>query len=196
MKQLKREDLWSLEAYAQSREQFRRHVMAHKADRQVHLGDHIRLLFEDRTTIQYQIQEMLRVERIFEADAIQEELDTYNPLIPDGSGWKATMMIEYTDIEQRREALSNLIGVEDRVWVQVNGSERVYALADEDLERENEEKTSSVHFLSFQLTPEMINSAIQGSSISMGVDHPHLHKVESVPEKSHRALVKDLDAQR
>jgi len=192
MKILSREELLSLEAYAQCRDQFRRQVMTYKTDRKIHLGEHIRLLFEDRATIQYQIQEMLRAERIFEAEAIQEELDTYNPLIPDGTNWKATMMIEYTDTEKRREALSRLIGVEDRVWVQVDGYQRVYAVADEDLERENAEKTSSVHFLSFQLTPEMIDSLVQGSSLAMGVDHPQMQVVESIPEKNRLALMKDF----
>ncbi|WP_370280339.1 DUF3501 family protein [Pontibacterium sp.] len=194
MNKLTRADLLSLEAYAECRDNFRRDVMAHKANRQVMLGDHIRLLFEDRLTMQYQIQEMLRAERIFEADAIQEELDTYNPLIPDGGNWKATMLIEYDDVEQRRQALSELIGVERKVWVRVNGHAPVYAIADEDLERDNEEKTSSVHFLRFELTPEMQRSVLNiKTGVKMGVDHPQYSVEMAVPEGSRSALMQDIE---
>lgn len=189
---LHRSDLMSLERYAECRAQFRQQVMAHKAVRQLTLGEHIRLLFEDRTTIQYQIQEMLRIERIFEAQAIQEELDTYNPLIPDGSNWKATMMIEYADVDERRLALNSLIGVEDRVWVQVAGSPRVYAVADEDLERENAEKTSSVHFLAFNLDSRMVSALKGGATLSAGVDHPACQQGVEVPETLRQALLGDL----
>lgn len=189
---LHRSDLMSLERYAECRAQFRQQVMAHKAVRRLTLGEHIRLLFEDRTTIQYQIQEMLRIERIFEAQAIQEELDTYNPLIPDGSNWKATMMIEYADVDERRLALNSLIGVEDRVWVQVAGSPRVYAVADEDLERENAEKTSSVHFLAFNLDSRMVSALKGGATLSAGVDHPACQQGVEVPETLRQALLGDL----
>ena len=192
MERLVRDELWSLEAYAQCRDQFRRQVMAHKTDPEVYLGHHVRLLFEDRTTIRYQIQEMLRAERIFEAKAIQEELDTYNPLIPDGSNWKATMMIEYSDVAERRRALTQLIGVENRTWVQVEGYSPVYAIADEDLERDNGEKTSSVHFLSFSLSPSMIESVLAGYSVLMGIDHAHYQATVIVPERKRMALIEDL----
>ena len=194
MNKLTRDDLLSLEAYAACRDQFRRDVMTHKARRQIQLGEHIRLLFEDRLTMQYQIQEMLRVERIFEADAIQEELDTYNPLIPDGSNWKATMLIEYSDVDERRNALAELIGVERKLWIRVNGYEPVYAIADEDLERENEEKTSSVHFLRFELPPKVLNSVKNAKTgVRMGVDHPGYYVDMDMPDQSRIALLKDLN---
>ena len=155
MHKIARDSLLSLEAYARQRKEFRAKVMAHKRDRTVHLGAHVTLIFEDELTIRYQIQEMLRIERTFEEQGIQDELDAYNPLIPDGRNFKATMMIEYADADERKHALSKLKGVEDRVWVQVEGCARVYAIADEDLERENDEKTSAVHFLRFELDDEM-----------------------------------------
>jgi hypothetical protein len=168
--------------------------MAHKADRRLALGDNIRLYFEDRLTIHYQIQEMLRVERIFEEDGIQEELDAYNPLIPDGGNWKATMMVEYSDPDERRKALARLIGVEDRVWVQVEGFPPVTPVADEDLERETEEKTSSVHFLRFELTDDMIRSLKHGAALSAGVDHSaYQATVERVPDAVRASLLADLD---
>src|SRR5689334_25000190 len=148
---IKRDSLLSLEAYARERNAFRAKVMEHKKRRTVHLGEHITLQFEDELTIRYQVQEMLRIERIFEDDGIRHELDAYNPLVPDGSNWKATMLIEYPDAEERKRALARLKGIEDHIWVQVDGHERVGAIADEDLDRENEEKTSSVHFLRFEL---------------------------------------------
>tara|TARA_R110002110_G_scaffold66978_1_gene183016 strand:- start:112149 stop:112748 length:600 start_codon:yes stop_codon:yes gene_type:complete len=172
MSQLSRADLWSLEEYAQERPSFRNEVMAHKKTRQVPLGEHARLYFEDRITIKYQIQEMLRIEKVFEADGIAEELDAYNPLIPDGHNWKATFMIEYGDPVERAEQLSRMIGIEDKVYMQVEGCERVYPIADEDLERDNESKTSSVHFLRFELTPGMIGAAQTGAAIMVGVEHP------------------------
>ena len=166
-----RDSLLSLESYARQRKEFRAKVMAHKRDRTVHLGEHVTLVFEDELTIRYQIQEMLRVERIFEDEGIQDELDAYNPLIPDGRNFKATMMIEYADAEERKHALAGLKGVEDRVWIQVQGCARVYPIADEDLERETEEKTSAVHFLRFELSEEMAKSLKAGAALSMGVKY-------------------------
>lgn len=168
-----RESLLSLEAYARQRDEFRAKVMAHKKDRTVHLGAHVTLIFEDELTIRYQIQEMLRIERTFEEQGIQDELDVYNPLIPDGRNFKATMMIEYADAEERKHALAKLKGIEDRVWIQVEGCARVYAIADEDLERESEEKTSAVHFLRFELDDEMAKALKYGVSLALGIDHPN-----------------------
>lgn len=191
--QLTREDLYSLEDYARIRGDFRTRVMAHKKARQVAIGPHATLYFEDRLTMQYQIQEMLRVERIFESEGIQEELDAYNPLIPDGSNWKATFMIEYEDVDERREALARLRGIEDRVWVQVAGGDRIWAVADEDLEREDATKTSSVHFLRFELTTAMAEALKAGAELSIGIDHPEYnHEAEILPE-AREALVADLD---
>jgi len=169
---IQREDLLSLETYARRRDQLRAEVMAHKKRRTVHLGEHLTLLFEDKRTILYQVQEMLRIERIFEDQGIQGELDAYNPLIPDGGNWKATMLLEYPDAEERRRMLGRLKGVERRVWVQVGGGARVYAIADEDLERENDEKTSAVHFLRFELPAEARAALRRGAALSVGVDHP------------------------
>jgi hypothetical protein len=168
-----RDSLLSLEAYARQRKEFRAKVMAHRKNRTVHLGAHVMLIFEDELTIRYQVQEMLRIERTFEEEGIQDELDTYNPLIPDGRNFKATMMIEYADAEERKQALSKLKGIEDRVWVQVEGCARVHAIADEDLERENEEKTSAVHFLRFELDDEMARALKYGVGLAIGVDHPN-----------------------
>lgn len=171
---LTRSDLWSLEEYSEKRTAFRGEVIAHKKDRHVALNEHARLLFEDELTIRYQIQEMLRIEKIFEAAGIQEELDAYNPLIPDGSNWKATFLIEYEDVNERRQALAELIGVEDKIWMQVGDQDKVYAIADEDMDRENEEKTSSVHFLRFELNADMVAAAKSGAGILIGCDHPAL----------------------
>jgi hypothetical protein len=173
MPQVTRDSLMTLEAYARARPEFRRKVIEHKKHRKVHLGPNLTLLFEDEMTVRYQIQEMLRIEKIFEEEGIQNELESYNPLIPDGRNFKATMLIEFEDAELRKRELARLIGVEDRVWVQVEGSPRVYAIADEDLERENEQKTSSVHFLRFELTEEMAAALKYGVSLSVGVDHPN-----------------------
>jgi len=167
-----RDSLLSLEAYSKDREAYRTRIIAHKKNRTVHLGAHVTLLFEDELTMRYQVQEMLRAERIFEDEGIRHELDAYNPLVPDGTNWKATMLIEYPDEQERRVMLSKLLGVEARIWVQVSGHARVHAIADEDLERETETKTSSVHFLRFELDPRMIASAIGGAQVSAGVDHP------------------------
>jgi hypothetical protein len=169
---IKREELLSLEAYARSRGEIRARVIAHKKIRTVHLGEHVTLQFEDALLIRYQIQEMLRIERIFEEAGIQGELDAYNPLVPDGGNWKATMFVEYADEGERRRMLARLKGVERRVWVQVGSGARVYAVADEDLERENEEKTSAVHFLRFELAPEARGELRRGAALAIGVDHP------------------------
>jgi hypothetical protein len=193
MQKLKREDLYTLEKYAEIRPRFRAEVMAHKKARQLPLGDHATLYFEDRLTMQYQVQEMLRVERIFEAAAIEEELAAYNPLIPDGDNWKATFMIEYSDPEERREALMRLLGIEACVWLRVAGFDKVQPIANEDLERSTEEKTSSVHFMRFQLSPEMIAAAKAGAAISAGIEHDNYHvSVDPIPETVREALVSDL----
>jgi hypothetical protein len=183
----------TLEGYARARPEFRKRVMAHKKNRTLHLGAHLTLVFEDELTIRYQIQEMLRAERIFEEEGIQGELDAYNPLVPDGSNWKATLMLEYPDIEERRRMLARLIGIEDRVWVQVAGHPRVYAIADEDLERETPEKTSSVHFLRFELDPAMIRSLKGGAALAVGVDHPqYTAQIPAVDPAVRDSLVQDL----
>jgi hypothetical protein len=190
---LTRDDLYSLEKYAEVRSDFRARVMAHKKHRQVPIGDHATLYFEDRLTMQYQIQEMLRAERIFEAGGIQEELDAYNPLIPDGNNWKATFMIEYEDIDERRDALTKLRGIEDRVWVQISDFDRVYAIADEDMEREDATKTSAVHFLRFDLTTAMIVAMKQGAALAIGIDHPNYSHQAVISPAVQTALASDLE---
>jgi hypothetical protein len=194
MPRITRDSLMSLEAYAKVRKDFRANVMAHKKVRTVHLGEHITLLFEDEMTMRYQIQEMLRAERIFEEEGIQDELDAYNPLIPDGSNWKVTMLIEYDDVPQRQAALGRLIGVEDRVWVQAGNGARIHAIADEDLERENESKTSSVHFLRFELDSASREALRGGAALTIGVDHPAYSAVEQVAAAVRESLVQDLTA--
>ncbi len=190
---IKRESLLSLETYARQRDEFRARVIEHKKSRTVRLGEHVTLLFEDELTIRYQVQEMLRIERIFEAEGIQGELDAYNPLVPDGGNWKATMLIEYPDADERRRMLARLKGVERRVWVQVQGCERIHAIADEDLERENEEKTSSVHFLRFELDGASRGKLKRGASLATGVDHPaYRATLDPVAEDVRAALVRDL----
>ena len=195
MPQITRSSLMTLEDYAKSRQEFRARVMAHKRNRKIHLGANVTLIFEDELTMRYQIQEMLRVEKIFEEAGIQEELEAYNPLVPDGTNWKATMMIEYPDPVERVARLAELIGIEDKVWVKVNGFDPVYAIADEDLDRENEKKTASVHFLRFELTPEMIKALREGASLSMGIDHS-AYKVpgQEVDAAARNALMDDLTA--
>jgi hypothetical protein len=186
-------DLFSLEQYAKTRPQFRPQVIAHKKHRTLQVGPNMTWCFEDRLTVQYQVQEMLRIERIFEQEGIADELAAYNPLIPDGANWKATMLIEYPDAEIRRVALAGLKGVEDRCWVSIAGHEKVYAIADEDLDRENDEKTSSVHFLRFELTSGMVASAKQGAAISAGVDHGNYsHAVAPVAPAVQSSLLADL----
>jgi hypothetical protein len=183
----------SLETYARERNAFRDKVIQHKKRRTVRLGEHLTLLFEDELTIRYQVQEMLRVERIFEEAGIQGELEAYNPLIPDGANWKATMLIEYPDAGERHRMLAKLKGMERRVWVQVEGCARVHAVADEDLERENEEKTSSVHFLRFELDQAMRAKLKQGASLAIGVEHPEYRAVlDPVPGEVRAALAGDL----
>jgi len=194
MQKLTREQLYPLEQYAKLRNDFRAKVMAHKLNRRVALGPHATLYFEDRLTMHYQVQEMLRVERIFEDAGIEDELGTYNPLIPDGSNWKATFMIEYGDEHERRAALAKMLGIERRVWAQVAGFDQVRPIADEDLERETEEKTSSVHFLRFELTPAMVQAVKQGAAIGMGIDHDaYRHTVPALAENVRASLAADLD---
>ena len=193
MPQITRDSLMTLEAYARARPQFRAEVMAHKKNRSLQLGGHVTLIFEDELTIRYQIQEMLRVERVFEDAGVQGELDAYNPLIPDGANWKATLMIEYPDVDERHRMLARLIGIEDRIWVQVEGQDRVYAIADEDLERDNAEKTSAVHFLRFELDPDMVQALKSGAALAVGVDHPAYSAAVSTVDPAVRAsLVSDL----
>ena len=193
MKKLTRDDLYPLEKYAELRPRLRAEVMAHKQYRQVAVGPNATLYFEDRMTMQYQVQEMLRIERIFEAEGINDELAAYNPLIPDGSNWKATFMVEFPEVEERREALKRLKGVENRVWIRVAGFEPVRPHVDEDLEREDEEKTSAVHFMRFELTPEMVKAVKQGVAIAMGIDHPaYTHAVDSIPAATRDSLARDL----
>lgn len=192
MPPIERASLMSLEAYARARPQFRAKVMAHKKNRTVHLGEHVTLIFEDELTIRYQVQEMLHAERIFEDAGIQEELDAYNPLVPDGRNLKATMMLEYPDVQERRNRLERLTGIEDKVWIQAGGHERVWAIADEDLERENERKTSAVHFLRFEFSTEMAAALKAGAALSMGVEHEHYTALLQVPPAVRDALVRDL----
>lgn len=195
MAQITRDTLMTLEAYAKARDGFRAHVMAHKKNRTLHLGDSITLIFEDELTIRYQIQEMLRAERIFDEAGIQDELDAYNPLIPDGANWKATMMIEYPDVAERQRMLAKLIGIEDKVWVEVEGHPRIYAIADEDLERETAEKTSAVHFLRFELPPAAVRALRGGAALGIGVDHPaHVARIDRVDPAVRDALLADLAA--
>ena len=190
---ISRDSLMSLEAYHKARPEMRKQIIEHKKIRTVHLGNHISLLFEDELTLRYQVQEMLRIEKIFEDEGIQSELDAYNPLCPDGSNFKATMLIEYGNVAERRVALSKLIGVEDRLFIQVEGQPRVYAIADEDLERETEEKTSAVHFVRFELTPDMKSALKNGAQMMVGCDHPNYPAhVEELPSDTLSALLKDL----
>lgn len=193
MQKLTVNDLMSLEDYARARAQFRHTVMQQKKHRFIALGAHARLLFENRQTIQYQIQEMLRIERIFKPEGIEEELSAYNPLIPDGCNLKATLMLEYADPDVRKMELAKLIGVENKVWLQVGDDEKVYPICDEDLERDNEEKTSSVHFLRFELTPPMIAALKKGEALYAGVDHPAMNVSQPVDTAVQLALSEDLD---
>jgi precorrin-3B methylase len=193
MGQITRDSLMTLEAYAKVRPEFRARVIAHKKNRTIALGEHVTLIFEDELTMRYQVQEMLRSERIFEEAGIQDELEAYNPLIPDGSNWKVTMMIEYPDVAERQRMLARLIGIEDKVWVMVAGHPRVYAIADEDLERENAEKTASVHFLRFELDPAMVTALKGGAGLSMGVDHPNYQaSISDMAPTAKAALLQDL----
>lgn len=194
MKTLSRSDLFSLEKYSEVRLQFRDKVMAHKRDRRLMLGTNATLYFEDAMTMQYQVQEMLRIERIFEAAAIQEELDAYNPLIPDGSNWKATFMIEFPEENERREMLKHLVGIEQKVWLQVGKLPKIGAFADEDLERTDDEKTSAVHFLRFELTREQKDALKDGAALAAGIDHENcMVEIRPVDERVRQALLADLD---
>ena len=194
MQKLTRDDLFTLEKYSEVRNDFRAEIMEHKKSRRLGIGPNATLYFEDRLVMQYQIQEMLRTERIFEAKDIEEELAAYNPLIPDGSNWKATFMIEFPNEEERRVALTKMKGIEDKVWVKINGHDPVHPVADEDLERENEEKTSAVHFLRFELTADMVNDLKEGASLSAGIEHSaYEHTIDPVPQNIRESLIKDLD---
>lgn len=193
MTKITRDSLLTLEDYAKIRKQKRTEIMAHKKSRKIALGEHITLIFEDESTIRYQIQEMLHIERIFQENEIFHELETYQPLVPDGTNWKATMMIEYPDPAERAARLAQLVGIEDKVWVKVDGFPPVYAIADEDLDRENSEKTSSVHFLRFELTQDMIQALKQQCQLSIGVDHPHYQAtIDTVDEQRRASLTSDL----
>jgi hypothetical protein len=193
MKKLSVDDLFTLERYARERGAFRARILAHKANRQLAVGPQLRWCFEDRLTVQYQVQEMLRTERIFESEAIVEELESYNPLIPDGGNWKVTLLIEFPDPEERRVALARLRGVEDTCWVEVRGHARVLAVADEDLERENDEKTSAVHFLRFELDAGMVRDLRADAELCVGVEHAAYRHQLQVPPAAKRALIADLD---
>ena len=192
MPRIDRASLMTLEAYARERPEFRARVMAHKKNRRVQLGDDVTLIFEDELTNRYQVQEMLHAERIFEEQGIQEELDAYNPLVPDGRNLKATMMIEYPDPDERGKRLADLIGIEDKVWLQVVGHERVWAIADEDLDRENDEKTSAVHFLRFELDEAMAQALKKGTGLTIGVDHPRYSATLELPSAVRDSLAEDL----
>jgi hypothetical protein len=193
MNKLTRDDLFSLEQYAETRSAFRDKVLEHKKNRRLDLGTNAALYFEDRLTMQYQVQEMLRIERIFEADGINEELEAYNPLIPDGSNWKATFMVEFPEADERRAMLTQLVGIEDRVYVHVADFDRVFAIADEDLERADDEKTSAVHFLRFELPPEQVTALKSGAALIAGIDHDNYRvEVSPVPDNIRKALIADL----
>ena len=191
---LSRDDLYSLEQYAEARPAFREKVLAHKKNRRLDLGTNAALYFEDRLTMQYQVQEMLRIEKIFEADGIMEELEAYNPLIPDGSNWKATFMVEFPEVEERKAMLAQLVGIEDRVYVQVADFDRLHPIADEDLERDTEEKTSAVHFLRFEFPSEQVQALKNGASLIAGIDHENYRvEVRPVPDNIRESLVADFD---
>lgn len=194
MNKLAHDDLLGLEQYAKQRPDIRAQIIAHKKTRTVHVGPNTTWCFEDRETVRYQVQEMLRAERIFEAAGIQDELDAYNPLIPDGANWKVTFLIEFPDEAERRVALAKFKGIEDRCWIKVDGCDRVYAIADEDLERENDEKTSSVHFLRFELTDAMRSKLKGGGSLGIGIDHEaYRHTLDVVPAAVRDSLAADID---
>mgnify|MGYP001821620290 FL=1 len=192
MNHLIREDLYSLEKYAEHRAEFRAKVLEHKKDRRVTIGDNLSLYFEDRLTIQYQVQEMLRIEKIFEADGIKEELEAYNPLIPDGSNLKCTAMLEFKDVSVRRERLAQLVGIEHVVWLRVEGHDKVFAISNEDLERSTDEKTSAVHFMRFELDESMIAALHDGAGLAFGTDHAGYPYTTEVPPQAREALIRDL----
>lgn len=193
MTKLKREDLWSLEEYSEKRADFKKKILELKKDRKVALGENATLYFENEQTIRYQIQEMLRIEKVFEVDGINDELDAYNPLIPDGSNWKATFMIEYGDAKERAKVLARLAGVEDKVWVQVDGFDKSFAVANEDMERSTDEKTSAVHFMRFELTADMTRAVKKNKDISMGIDYDGFDQLVSpIAEPTRAALMNDI----
>jgi len=193
MNKLTRKDLYSLEHYSEMRDDYRKKVMAHKENRRVELGDHVLLSFEDRLIMQYQVQEMLKAEKIFDAAGIEEELNVYNSLIPDGCNWKATMLIQYTDVDERQRELTRLIGIENLVWMQVNDFEKIYAIADEDLERDNETKTSAVHFMRFELSEDMVAAVKSGGAISAGVEHENYQEsIQPLASNVRESLAGDL----
>lgn len=189
---LTHDQLYSLEQYARARPAFRARVIEHKKNRRLALGEHAALYFEDRLTMQYQVQEMLRLERMFEPELIQEELDVYNPLIPDGRNWKATFMVEYSDADERRVMLTKLVGIEEKVWLQVKGFDRVYPIANEDLDRSTPDKTASVHFMRFELTPAMCGAMKEGALLLAGIDHPEYVVELEAPVNVRESLVGDL----
>ncbi|MEW8237381.1 MAG: DUF3501 family protein [Candidatus Thiodiazotropha taylori] len=194
MTQLSHEDLYSLEEYSRIRQEFRNRVIDHKKSRRLPIGPHAALYFEDELTMQYQIQEMLRIERIFEHDGIQDELDVYNPLIPDGTNWKATFMMEYDDVEERKQALAKLIGIENAIWLAVEGHEKILPIANEDLERTTEDKTSAVHFIRFELTEGMIESLKNGAKLSAGIDHAEYdYTIDGLDSAVKSSLISDLN---
>jgi len=193
MKPLNRKDLFSLEQYSENRSEFRARVLEHKKDRRVNIGPNLSLYFEDRLTIQYQVQEMLRIEKIFESAAIEEELNAYNPLIPDGRNLKCTAMLEFTDVEVRRARLAQLVGIEHLVWIRVEHQAKVFAISNEDIERSTTEKTSAVHFMRFELSGEMISALRSGASLSFGSDHAGYPYSAEVPATTRTALLQDLD---
>jgi hypothetical protein len=194
MQKLTRKDLYSLEEYLEMRDDYRKKVMTHKKDRRLELGDNVLLMFEDRLIMQYQVQEMLKAEKIFDAAGIEEELAAYNPLIPDGSNWKATMLIQYPDVEERQKQLARLIGIENRIWMQVEGFDKIFAIADEDLERDTEEKTSAVHFMRYELDDDMIAAVKGGAAISAGVDHENYQASASpIASNIRDSLAADLE---
>jgi hypothetical protein len=194
MTKLSHEDLYSLEEYSRIRQEFRNRVIDHKKNRRLAIGSHAALYFEDELTMQYQIQEMLRIERIFEHDGIQDELDVYNPLIPDGTNWKATFMMEYHDVEDRKQALAKLIGIENAIWLSVEGHEKIRPIANEDLDRTNDEKTSAVHFIRFELSSEMIESLKKGAKLSAGIDHKEYnYTIDDLDLPIKNSLINDLN---
>ena len=194
MQKLTRDDLYSLEQYSDIRDEFRDQVLQHKRNRRIALGTNAALYFEDRLTMQYQVQEMLRIERIFEAAGINDELEAYNPLIPDGSNWQATFMVEFPDVEERKAMLSQLLGIEDKVYVQVDGFDRVFAIADEDLDRSDDKKTSAVHFMRFELPSDQVDALKGGAELAAGIDHEnYLVEISPVAENIRRSLLGDLD---
>jgi hypothetical protein len=190
--QITPDNLLTLEAYAKYRKTRKGEVQTHRRLRTVHLGDHVTLQFESEWTIRYQIQEMLHIEKIFEEDGIRAEIESYAPLVPDGSNWKATVLLEYPDVEERKRELGRLIGMEDRLFVEVQGHARVYAIADEDLDRENEVKTSAVHFVRFELTPAMVASLKSGAGVRLGCDHPNCQGSSAISPDTLASLITDL----